>query len=356
MIKQKPMFSCIVPVYNAKEEYFVRMLNSILKQPAELYELIIVDDGSNQETREYLDHYANLYKFKVIHQKNKKLPGARNTGIINSCGEYLVFVDADDLISNNFFVEAKQYIEQFHPDIIFGKLCYAGLKDNSVYRLNINNCGKQNIVAVEMSNRQNDKKTYHLVSQDEIEELKKCLLHRPELYNFIILGSSSGSVYSRKIVNGHLFNENVQICEDQIFNRSLLLYAGNVLVSPKEWYIYIQYESSMLHDQNLDIDIQKTFSYWDEIYRIDSKERDNVQILSNLNNIAMFSNEIRLMAIAHRSYAVCKDTIAKLWCHPIVQKAISQKNNGRFTDKIKYYLIKHKMFQVLYYMYRLKER
>lgn len=93
------MISVIVPVYNV-EKYIRRCIESILIQEYRNFELILVDDGSTDSSGDICEEYAkDNNRITVIHQENKGLSGARNTGISNAKGEWVVFIDSDDYIS-----------------------------------------------------------------------------------------------------------------------------------------------------------------------------------------------------------------------------------------------------------------
>ncbi len=89
--------SVIIPVYNVKA-YLERCVNSVLHQTYKDLEIILVDDGSTDGSDELCDQIATKdQRIRVIHQENQGLSGARNTGIHEARGEYLVFIDSDDL-------------------------------------------------------------------------------------------------------------------------------------------------------------------------------------------------------------------------------------------------------------------
>ncbi len=91
-------FSVIVPVYNI-EEYLVKCVRSILDQTFDAYEILLVNDGSTDNSGEICVEFAqSSKKVHVIHQENQGLSAARNTGMREAKGEYLVFVDGDDFI------------------------------------------------------------------------------------------------------------------------------------------------------------------------------------------------------------------------------------------------------------------
>lgn len=95
------LISIIVPVYKV-EKYLRRCLDSIAAQTYTNFEVILVDDGSPDHCGEICDEYAsNDIRFRVIHQKNKGLSAARNTGIEACLGDYIMFVDSDDYIESN---------------------------------------------------------------------------------------------------------------------------------------------------------------------------------------------------------------------------------------------------------------
>ena len=106
-----PKLSIIVPVYNV-EKYLKVCIDSILKQSYTQFELILVDDGSSDESGNICDDYAKLDKrIVVIHQTNKGVSTARNVGIKHSKGEYISFVDADDFIAPQMYEKMVAILE-----------------------------------------------------------------------------------------------------------------------------------------------------------------------------------------------------------------------------------------------------
>lgn len=112
------MFSFIVPVYNVKN-YLPNCLDSVLQQTNTDFEIILIDDGSTDGSEKICDDYAKRYpvQIKCIHQFNKGQSAARNAGIENARGDYLIMLDADDYLDNKYFLEVV-YPEQTDMDII----------------------------------------------------------------------------------------------------------------------------------------------------------------------------------------------------------------------------------------------
>lgn len=106
-----PSVSIIIPIYNA-EEYLVETLESIKKQTYTDFEVICVNDGSKDSSKNIIQQYVDSdekHRFKLVDKQNEGAWKARLDGVINSTGDYITFVDADDTI-NEFFVE-KLYNE-----------------------------------------------------------------------------------------------------------------------------------------------------------------------------------------------------------------------------------------------------
>lgn len=118
---KKVLFSIIVPIYNA-EKYLVDAIESVLRQKYELYELILVDDGSKDKSGIICDKYAqNNERIHVIHKQNEGQISARSIGMNIAKGEYLLFLDADDCFLNNALEQLNHWIVQTNADcIIFG--------------------------------------------------------------------------------------------------------------------------------------------------------------------------------------------------------------------------------------------
>lgn len=108
--------SIIVPVYQVKE-YLYECLNSIKFQTFTNWELIIIDDGSTDGSELICDNFASE-NVKVIHQSNKGLSMARNVGLEMASGEYISFIDSDDVIKSDFLEKLVFIAEQYKADII----------------------------------------------------------------------------------------------------------------------------------------------------------------------------------------------------------------------------------------------
>ncbi len=114
-------FSVLVPVYGV-EKYITECLLSLEKQTFKDFEVILVDDGTPDQSGVICDKFAEAHSnFKVIHKKNEGLISARRIGIQNASGEYCVFCDSDDFLELDALENLNKVIESYSPDLIIYK-------------------------------------------------------------------------------------------------------------------------------------------------------------------------------------------------------------------------------------------
>ncbi len=119
--------SVTIPVYNVETDYIENAINSVINQTYKNIEIILVNDGSTDEkTLEFLKTINNP-QIKIISQENKGLGGARNTGIENSTGEYIGFLDADDWLDTDFYEVLYNLCEENDADMACGTLTRTGI-------------------------------------------------------------------------------------------------------------------------------------------------------------------------------------------------------------------------------------
>ena len=138
-----PKISIVVPIYNTPDNFLLNNLSHLEKQTMKEIEVILVDDGSCKKTANICDDYVNRNSnFQVIHKKNAGLSAARNTGVDNSSGEYILFIDGDDYVE--YDTCEQLYPKENKPDVICAcmskdmggiikKYDYSLFKDNKIY-------------------------------------------------------------------------------------------------------------------------------------------------------------------------------------------------------------------------------
>lgn len=116
----KPMISAIIPVYNTAQ-YIIECLESIKNQTYTKYEVIIVNDGSTDDSEKLISQFIcenNLDNFRLISKENGGFCSARNEGIKQATGEWITFIDSDDWLENSFFENFAKADEKYHVDFV----------------------------------------------------------------------------------------------------------------------------------------------------------------------------------------------------------------------------------------------
>ena len=116
-IDESPLISIIIPVYNVAP-FLSQCIQSVLDQTYTHLEVIIVDDGSTDESPAICDKFAKLdTRIKVIHKKNGGLSDARNAGLDIASGDFIGFVDSDDWIENDMYETLYNLLNKYQADI-----------------------------------------------------------------------------------------------------------------------------------------------------------------------------------------------------------------------------------------------
>jgi len=118
--KNKPLLSIIIPYYNLGK-YLDETVQSIKSCSYDNYEILIINDGTHDEySIEVLNKYRGDNKVRIIDQENKGLSAARNIGVYEANGEYITFLDADDLITSSYYERAISILEYYDDiDIVY---------------------------------------------------------------------------------------------------------------------------------------------------------------------------------------------------------------------------------------------
>lgn len=204
-----PKISVIVPVCNV-EQYLPRCIDSILAQTFKNFELLLVDDGSQDSSGEICDEYAERdNRIKVFHKENGGVSSARNVGLDNAKGEWIIFCDSDDEFYCNAFKSYNDIIQKNDVDIVCcGYSVYK--KSGSV----LNHTCFQFLL---------------------LEDKEKILL---ECEKSLSCGFLWNKCFRSTIAKKCHFDENISRCEDHIFTYTVLKFAKYVCFSPLLVYKY----------------------------------------------------------------------------------------------------------------------
>lgn len=219
----KELISVIIPVYNT-EQYLKRCIESVLKQTYKNIEVILVDDGSTDNSLTICNEYANIdNRVSVIHQRNSGVSTARNQGIEIMKGEYFICIDSDDWIEPNMIETLYNYIKKNDVDI---SICNFYINKES---------GEQSI--------KNEVKKQELILTD-IKEMYENLFDEKMFGGYLwnkLIKTSIIKDNTEKI----LFNEKIAIEEDVLFLINVLKRCNKIYYNSSAiLYHYFQRNSS----------------------------------------------------------------------------------------------------------------
>lgn len=127
-----PLITIVAPMYRV-EQYVGQCIKSLISQTYKNLEIILVDDGSPDKSGEIADEYAlKDHRIKVIHQENKRLGGARNTGLEIAKGDFITFVDSDDYLSEDFVEYMLSLIEKTGAEMAISRNCFTSYDNQQV--------------------------------------------------------------------------------------------------------------------------------------------------------------------------------------------------------------------------------
>ena len=212
--------SVIVPVYNT-EKYLNRCIDSILAQTFTDFELLLIDDGSTDNSGVILDEYAIKDKrVKVFHKENGGVSRARNLGIENAQGEYLSFIDSDDYIRPNMYSELIAVADEYKVDLVV-----SDIEQNGKVLIN---------------------KTPSLC------KIEKQEIHDKVLPYFTWNDSLGAGAYTTMLIkrsvlseNGVKFYENFAFQEDTMFVINVYANISSMYYLPKTFYEYITHPTGL---------------------------------------------------------------------------------------------------------------
>ena len=195
------MVSIIIPIYNT-EKYLEKCLESIRIQTYSDIEVIMIDDGSTDKSKNIANHYTKKdNRFKLYSQPNAGVSVARNVGLDKSRGEYILFVDADDWIESKTVEKLINNMLKYNTDV-------------SCCQYDHGQCFTEEVVKV----------------WDRDEVLQNFLIHKQ------INGSLVNKLLKKQFIGKVRLDESIKYGEDALFLWKILLNVKNIVISPEVLY------------------------------------------------------------------------------------------------------------------------
>lgn len=259
--KENDLISVIIPVYNS-EKYIKRCIDSVLGQTYQNYEIILVDDGSTDRSGEICDEYAEQRNFiRVIHQNNKGQAAARNVAIELAKGEWISFVDSDDMI---------------HPQML--EILYNATQKDKV-SISICDSIADKRIPVDFFENQEEKIEYLAINEESMRKL----FYLEKNYYWIAWAKliRKEIIQKRIFTEGKIFEDNAVVCQ-------WLYEAKRVAICNNEMYFYCTESESTVRSE---FNVKKLDYLW-------ALEQ---QIL--FYRVVQYYNMVNIVTKAYMSYA-----------------------------------------------------
>ncbi|WP_270388222.1 glycosyltransferase family 2 protein [Blautia hansenii] len=336
----KELISIIVPAYNA-EKYLNRCIDSLIHQTYHNIEIIIVDDGSVDNTPKMCDQWTEKdSRIKVIHKENQGLGFARNTGLENATGKYVSFLDSDDFVDLQMYQKLYEKLQQEQADTCYCSLdTYSNTENKVIKHTNIRTgvfSGKEvllDIIGADPS-----------YPNDCVKEMSVC-----------------ASLLSNELIKNNnlkFVSEREYICEDFIFDIQYLSQSKRVAVIGDGFYKYCVNEGSLTH-RYFPERLEKEKKVYELACNDLKKVFLNDEYLIRYNRL--FLGRVRICIVQEVKYSnldktIIKKNIKKIISDKVVRKVISSYpiNQCIFKQKIFNYAMKYNAVTVLYYLVAIK--
>ena len=215
----KELISIIIPVYNV-EHYLDKCLESVINQTYKNIEIILINDGSTDDSLSILEKYKKVDKrVKVINKKNGGVSSARNAGLDICKGKYITFIDSDDYVDTDYVEILYKKAKKYDVDIVFSNA----------------------IEVFKNGNTKNDKKIIKDILLDKEKTYKNLFSEKN------IKTACWGNLYKADIIKDIRFDTNLHIAEDFKFLVDVISNINNSVMIPDRKYYYYVRENSLFH-------------------------------------------------------------------------------------------------------------
>ena len=250
---KQEFISIIIPVYKTEESHLRRAIESVIKQSYREIEIILVDDGSPDQSGVICDSYASIdSRIQVIHKGNGGVSSARNCGIEIATGDYIFFVDSDDTLKK---------------DAIEVLLLTAKNTNSDITICSCRHVKKQN---QDMDTEDCDRAQGCLKTVEAAEAIRN-LSYNVHVYEELEPTAVWGKLYKKSVVQNLKFNENMNIGEDFVFNYFAICNSITVTYCSLKLYDYNFVESSLMNNKVYSPKLMQSF---EELVKFEESQRN----------------------------------------------------------------------------------
>lgn len=332
----KPLISIVVPIYKV-EEYLDNCIESIISQKYENLEIILVNDGSPDNCGKIMEEYAKKDSRIVnIYKENGGLSDARNAGMNVATGKYICFLDSDDYVENNMFLDFEKHFGDNNIDVfIWGYYVDNIEKSDKLIKRTIENFDYNGI--------------FHDKEKINQDTLKKFGYAWNKLYRLNYLKD-----------NNFQFEKGLSLMEDTEFN-SRVLQNANIYISNGIYNHYIQRERETLgnkkYDNLLELNIRFCNCHTEllEAWKVSKEKIEEIEVKDYM---LILKGHIWNIIFCDKTYLSKRQQLAKLIQNEKIKKFLTKSKYKGLKERIFSFLIKHKMITMLklYYNKKLKNK
>jgi glycosyltransferase involved in cell wall biosynthesis len=327
IMKENNLVSIIVPIYKV-EKYMERCVESIITQTYKNIEIILIDDGSPDKCPQICDHYMEKDKrIKVIHQQNKGLSGARNSGLRIMTGQYVMFVDSDDVIHHYMVEHLVGVIKKYNADMV---ICNFE-EFNNINKIVMN-----------------------------IEEDNSVIKSKTEIYKELFslknkIQTAWGKLYRSEMFKEFSYPEDKKFAEDMFVIHKLIDKAEKIVWDNRVYYYYFQGGVSLVRSE---------FSI-NKLLMVDAAKEWNDFINNKYSYLEEFSLACYFAILSSTYIEILLnnregiyDKYLDLYDQEIKKNFTKYKGNkvALKNEKIKIYLLKYKLSRICVLLYILNNK
>lgn len=331
-------FSVIVPIYNI-EKYLDKCIESILSQDYKNFELILVNDGSSDDSLSICQkHFEVDKRVRIINKPNGGLTSARKAGARVANGEYVICIDGDDYIEQGYFSCVASSLEKHCADIL-------------VF----------NYYSLEGGNKILHKNKYldSLLFGKSYESIKDRFVYDSTDKNISNAGTIPYPLWAKVIKRDiyvkaqELVNDLIVIGEDMMCSLYCLQFSKSIYCLNESYYVYRILNNSMMHKYNI-----RKFEHFDNTVKelINSELIDKQRIYAY--SFHAICNEFARLAESVNSLSSFKENVRQSHRFKLLYETAGKVDvsNSDYLSKLKFYLVNNKRYELLYLLLKIKNR
>lgn len=340
------LVSIVIPVYNA-EVYLQECLDSIVRQTYKKIEIIVINDGSTDDSKAIIDGYKNDLRILTCTLENGGVSKARNVGLGMAGGEWVAFVDADDFLDKDMISNLYQAAVEASADVVIGEYIKV------------------------LGNRRNREKFLttqgvKIITESEKNDLmKSCIVGKAYGNGNIAtnIGVPWGKLYKKQMLDENKISFSCELThmEDSLFNLNVFLNACRIVYLPSAGYFYRIHNESAVRKYNKDFEIAARAALNAFIqFSVTNHRQDVFHDVIEYKRFQLFHESIRKQYFSAKSPLTAKEKIREM------ERICNSGLDGSYNPRIRTWyagheivyglLVSFQLYRLLYYLLKMIKR